>query len=163
MLVMRYILVILGVEPSSAVSFAVSGVLLLLALILDWKGIRTPSTGQQVPAGWRQTMRPTAWVGGFGFILGFAFLTRIPIASLWAVFVAASLTPDRLSVALLFGATFGLIRSLVVFRPATAVAERQTGRERLVDQSVGLSAVVLGSVLVAAISVASTTMLASGG
>ncbi|HJQ77623.1 MAG TPA: hypothetical protein VJ948_10250 [Acidimicrobiia bacterium] len=107
-----------------------------LAAVLDWAGVKPPGPRRQVNEDWLGRYRD--WVIGFGFgaQLGVGFVTIIPSFGTWALYLVA--TASGLPLAAALGAAFGLGRSLllittrVIWSPSAlaTVMQRFTGAER---------------------------------
>lgn len=100
----------------SPTAFMVGVILFGIALLLDAipNRFNAPSTGAQVPAGWRLYYSRWAWVPGYGFLLGLTILTRNTSWVTWAAFlVFIPIVPLAWSLA--FAATYGASRASIVY------------------------------------------------
>lgn len=93
-----------------------------VAALSDARGIRPLSWHRQVDETWLQRYRGWVVGGGFGIQLGFALVTIVPSASVYAALALAVLTGSFWG-AVAVGTTFGLVRAL----PLLAVRRVRSG------------------------------------
>lgn len=122
------------------------GVVLLVAVMTDLRliRIRVPTTGAQVPGGWRHRLTPSIWVTGYGLLLGFTLLTRISSGVVLAALLTVAVLPSEIVVPLTFGAVYGAARGSVVLRDRIATDPTWYATDnRLLGVAVALPLVVL--------------------
>ncbi|MDE0699332.1 MAG: hypothetical protein F4Y27_03205 [Acidimicrobiaceae bacterium] len=102
--------VLVGVDPSPAVSTAVVSVAVLGGAVFDLCGGRMPGR-RQVDERWLTKYRGWVYGLGFGAQLGFGFVTVVNTALFVSVCVAGVLLP--VTNALLLGVVYGSTRGLV--------------------------------------------------
>lgn len=101
--------------PSVAAVGAVAIVATLVALVSDTgiAGYRVPAHFRQVNERWLDAYRPWVYGAGFGFQIGCGLATYITTAAVYLTVVLAGLTGSP-ALAVVVGATFGLVRGLAV-------------------------------------------------
>ena len=87
----------------------------LVAAVSDseWAGARVPVHFRQVNERWLDAYRPWVYGAGFGFQIGCGLATYITTAAVYLTVVLAGLTGSP-ALAVVVGATFGLVRGLAV-------------------------------------------------
>jgi len=87
----------------------------LVAAVSDsgWAGTRVPVHFRQVNERWLDAYRPWVYGAGFGFQIGCGLATYITTAAVYLTVVLAGLTGSP-ALAVVVGATFGLVRGLAV-------------------------------------------------
>ena len=117
-----------------ATRFAIAAVLAVLTAAIDLgiTGIELPIFKRQVNDAWLRTYRSWVYGAGFGWQIGFGVATYIMTAGVFLVVGLAVLSASP-SVAILAGATFGLVRGLAVFvgAPAKTPADLAAVHQRL--------------------------------
>jgi len=86
---------------------------LIIAAVLDVKGLRPPSPHRQVDEDWLGRYRDWVTGLGFGLQLGAGFATIIPTFGTWALYLVAMGVGVPAAVAI--GVAFGIGRSLLLF------------------------------------------------
>jgi prepilin signal peptidase PulO-like enzyme (type II secretory pathway) len=104
-----------------------AGVLVGLAMDAHLFGLSIPGVKRQVNEDW--LVRYRGWVVGLGFggQLGFGVVTIVTTSAIYAMVLAATLTGD-VGTAALIGAVFGVARAAVVFTVAGVRRPEQLGR-----------------------------------
>jgi hypothetical protein len=103
-----------ALAPSDDVVLVVAGLAALIAVASDLEfGWGLPVHHRQVNERWLDQFRPWVYGLGFGFQIGMGLATYIMTAALYLLLVLAALSQSVL-IAVVLGATFGLIRGLAV-------------------------------------------------
>ena len=102
-------------EASALVVGVVALAATLVAAVSDsgWAGTRVPVHFRQVNERWLDAYRPWVYGAGFGFQIGCGLATYITTAAVYLTVVLAGLTGSP-ALAVVVGATFGLVRGLAV-------------------------------------------------
>ena len=111
-----------AIARPSAMTIAVLVVVIgVVGVVLDMRiaGLKVPSYHRQVNEDWLTRYRGWVYGSGFGFQLGLGFVTIVPSASIYAVFLISILSGSVRTGALI-GLTFGLVRSLMILLMANA-------------------------------------------
>jgi hypothetical protein len=122
----------LDLELSTRLAVAALVAAITSSMDLGLVGIELPVFKRQVNDGWLRTYRSWVYGAGFGWQIGFGVATYIMTAGVFLVIGLAVLSASP-AVAVLGGATFGLVRGLAVFvgAPATTPAKLASVHERL--------------------------------
>lgn len=96
----------------------VAGLVLAVAVVgvaLDLRvgGLRVPTNHRQVNEDWLTRYRGWVYGLGFGFQLGLGFVTIVPTAGIYAMFILAVVS-GSLWTGMAIGLTFGLVRSVMI-------------------------------------------------
>ena len=102
-----------GHSPATAIAIALLSVGLLADMGLSPYGI--PSTGVQVPARWRVSWPRPLWTVCYGFLLGATVLTRMSSSTVLVALPAVALAFGASVPSLVFAASYGAVRSGIVF------------------------------------------------
>lgn len=139
-MVARYLVGQIGVRPGETYFLLTSAGILVFASLRDLGIVRFPSlsTGVQVPKDWRHSMPTFVWVGLFGWILGFTFLTRTESLVVTACLVIAAAGFASILPTILFGAVYGVARVSIVLKSDTKWPE--TRRAQAIVPSAALLA-----------------------
>jgi len=148
-----------AVHVSGATTVAIGAVALAATLVTvvsdtGLAAVRLPVHYRQVNERWLDAYRPWVYGAGFGFQIGCGLATYITTAAVYLTVVLAALTGSPL-LAVVVGATFGLVRGLAVglthaVRTPSGLlafhqrfAARRPWADRAVFASLAVSAVVL--------------------
>lgn len=121
--------------PSTALAAAAAVVAVVTASIdMGLLGIDLPIFKRQVNDAWLRRYRSWVYGAGFGWQIGFGVATYIMTAGVLLTIALAVLSASPV-VALIIGATFGLVRGAAVFiaKPATTPAALARVHQRLDD------------------------------
>jgi len=104
---------LLGLSPQAIAVAVVALCALGLAFDLELAGLRLPTVHRQVDKDWLDRYRGWVVGVGFGFQLGLGVVTIVNTAAVYLAFALALLTGSAVA-GMAVGATFGLIRALVI-------------------------------------------------
>lgn len=146
------------VDPGPGPTAALVAVLCAAALAFDLgiAGLRLPTVRRQVDEAWLDRYR--GWVVGlgFGFQLGLGVVTIVNTAAVYLALALAALT-GSIAAGAAVGATFGLVRALVILTVANvhrpdhlraALRRTQAWRPRVARLGIAVQALVLLAALV---------------
>ena len=149
---------LLPLGPGSTAALVVGLCALALAFDLGLGGLQLPTIHRQVDKDWLDRYRGWVVGVGFGFQLGLGVVTIVNTAAVYLALALAALTGSVAGGALV-GATFGLVRALVILVVAPVrrpdqlrAALRRVNAWRPLSQRIGIA--VQGLTLVAAGAVA---------
>lgn len=116
MVALRWVAHQVAIQPGGGVGLSMALALIVIGIAVDfgWVPVRTPSTGVQVPPGWRHSLPPAFWVPAYGVLLGFTLFTRITSGVVLGGLIGLSLSISSTVAGLGFGAVYGLSRTAAV-------------------------------------------------